>query len=97
MPAVSPIRTIPLAEPAQASPGAARQAEFRELLEGAIGSVEQSRRDAAQAVESFLAGEGGELHATVLATQRAELALELFLQTRNKVVQAYQEIMRMQV
>jgi flagellar hook-basal body complex protein FliE len=32
----------------------------------------------------------------VLATQRAELAFELFLQVRNKVVQAYQEIMRMQ-
>ena len=97
MPAVSPIRAIPLAEPAQASPGAAKQADFRDLLEGAIGNVEKHRRDAGQAVENFLAGEEGELHATVLATQRAELALELFLQTRNKVVQAYQEIMRMQV
>ena len=38
-----------------------------------------------------------ELHATALAVQRAELAFDLFLQARNKVVQAYQEIMRMQV
>ncbi|MFB3776013.1 MAG: flagellar hook-basal body complex protein FliE [Bryobacteraceae bacterium] len=97
MPTVSPIRSIPLAEPAQVSPGASKQAGFRDLLEGAIESVEKHRRDATQAVESFLAGEGGELHTTVLAAQRAELALELFLQTRNKVVQAYQEIMRMQV
>ncbi|HSW50847.1 MAG TPA: flagellar hook-basal body complex protein FliE [Bryobacteraceae bacterium] len=97
MSTVSPIRSIPLAEPAQALEGASKQAGFRDLLEGAIGSVENRRREASQAVESFLAGEGGELHTTVLATQRAELALELFLQTRNKVVQAYQEIMRMQV
>jgi flagellar hook-basal body complex protein FliE len=48
-------------------------------------------------VERFLSGEGEELHTTVLATQRAELAFEMFLQARNKVVNAYQEIMRMQV
>ena len=32
-----------------------------------------------------------------MTTQRADLAMELFLQVRNKVVQAYQEVMRMQV
>jgi flagellar hook-basal body complex protein FliE len=48
-------------------------------------------------VQSFLAGEGGELHSTIMATQRAELSFELFQQVRNKVVSAYQEIMRMQM
>ena len=52
---------------------------------------------ASASVERFLAGEGEELHTTILATQRAELSLELFLQARNKVVSAYQEIMRMQM
>ncbi len=86
-----------LPESIQVPAGASRSGEFRSLVEGAIGTVEQSRKDAAQSVESFLAGEGGELHTTVLAAQRAELALELFLQTRNKVIQAYQEILRMQI
>ena len=97
MPAIPPIRSIPLAEMPRAPAASDTQGSFRNLMEGAIGGVEQSRTDAAQAVESFLAGEGGELHATLLATQRAELTLELFLQARNKVVEAYQEIMRMQV
>lgn len=97
MPAVTPIRDIALPEPLQAPAGAGRPAEFRSLVEGAIGKVERYRQEAAQSVETFLAGEGGELHSTVLAAQRAELALELFLETRNKVVQAYQEIMRMQI
>jgi flagellar hook-basal body complex protein FliE len=48
-------------------------------------------------VERFLSGEGEELHQTVMATQQAELSFELFLQARNKVVSAYQEIMRMQM
>ena len=37
------------------------------------------------------------VHTTVLATQQAELAFELGLQVRNKVVSAYQEIMKMQM
>ena len=45
----------------------------------------------------FLSGEGEDLHTTILATQQAELSFDLFLQMRNKVVSAYQEIMRMQM
>lgn len=97
MAAVSPIRSVPVAEPLQVSAGADKQSDFRSLMEGAIGKVEQYRQGAAQAVESFLAGEGGELHTTVLTVERAALALELFLQARNKVVEAYQEIMRIQI
>jgi flagellar hook-basal body complex protein FliE len=59
--------------------------------------VEAIGRDASASVERFLSGEGEELHTTIMATQRAELAFELFLQARNKVVSAYQEIMRMQM
>ena len=48
-------------------------------------------------VERFLAGDGEEVHTVALATQRAELAFETFLQVRNKVVSAYQAVMQMQV
>ena len=77
--------------------GTEKSGEFTALLQGAIGGMEQTRNEAAQSVENFLSGEGEELHTTVLATQRAELSFELGLQVRNKVVQAYQEIMRMQL
>jgi flagellar hook-basal body complex protein FliE len=70
---------------------------FRGVLEGAIQTVEQSRTEASQAVQGFLSGDGQELHSAILATQRADLAFELSLQVRNKVVSAYQEIMRMQM
>lgn len=77
--------------------GGEKSGEFTALLQGAIGGMEQTRKEAAQSVENFLSGEGEELHTTVLATQRAELSFELGLQVRNKIVQAYQEIMRMQM
>ncbi len=72
-------------------------AGFQEVLASAIRTVESSGKNAATAVERFLSGEGEELHTTILAAQRAELAFEMFLQARNKVVSAYQEIMRMQM
>jgi flagellar hook-basal body complex protein FliE len=69
---------------------------FASLLEGAIHSVEQPRADANQAIQNLLSGDE-ELHTVALATQKAELAFEFGLQVRNKVVSAYQEVMRMQV
>jgi flagellar hook-basal body complex protein FliE len=70
---------------------------FRDALASAIGSVEGDTRNASASIGRFLAGEGEELHTTVLAAQRAALSFDLFLQVRNKVVSAYQEIMRMQI
>jgi flagellar hook-basal body complex protein FliE len=68
---------------------------FKNVLNNAIGEVESSRNDASKSVEQFLSGNGGDLHSTILATQRAELEFQMFMQVRNKVVSAYQEIMKM--
>jgi flagellar hook-basal body complex protein FliE len=83
-----------LLRPAGASGG---NGAFRDVLASAIQTVEAAGNHASASVERFLSGEGEELHTTVLATQQAELSFELFMQARNKVVSAYQEIMRMQL
>lgn len=93
---VVPITTPTPVEPVRPS-GASGPGGFQEALSAALRGVEASRKTAATAVERFLSGEGEELHTTIMAAQRAELAFEMFLQARNKVVSAYQEIMRMQV
>ncbi len=77
--------------------GGSRPGAFQSAFREAVHTVEGLRASADGTVEKFLAGESEELHQTVLATQRAELAFDLFLQVRNKVVQAYQEVMRMQM
>lgn len=71
--------------------------EFKSLLNSAIQNVSTTQNNADAAVKSFLNGDSDELHSTVLATQRADLQFEMFMQVRNKVVSAYQEVMRMQV
>ena len=71
--------------------------EFQKLFERSIGKLEGLQNEAGRSVERLVSGESEEVHTVVLAAQKAELAFELGLQIRNKVVQAYQEIMRMQM
>lgn len=99
MPTISAISGISPAGSIQpiAEAGKSSGAAFQDLLTSAIGKVESAGNDATASIERFLGGEGEELHTTVLATQRAEIAFDMFQQVRNKVVSAYQEIMKMQV
>lgn len=93
---ILPISAPALAEPLQPS-GGSGGGGFGQVFSSAIRSVEGAGQEAQASVERFLTGEGEDLHNTVLATTRAEMAFDMFLQTRNKVVSAYQEIMRMQL
>jgi flagellar hook-basal body complex protein FliE len=70
---------------------------FQNMLESAIGNLQSLQNDAGTAAQKFMTGENEELHTVALAGQKAELAFELGLQVRNKVVSAYQEVMKMQL
>jgi len=99
---ISPIRPPSVPEPliSGAAIGGAPSAagpSFGNVLQAAIQHVEASSASAEAAVKNYLAGGPQELHSTILATQSAELDFEMFLQVRNKVVSAYEEIMRMQI
>lgn len=91
---IQPIAPIEIGGP---SPSSANGSEFHSVLESAIDQVENARSNANQSVQSFLSGEGDDLHSTVLSVQRADLEFEMLMQVRNKVVSAYQEVMRMQM
>jgi flagellar hook-basal body complex protein FliE len=84
----------PIALPGTAAPASSG---FHQVLASAISQVSQSKAQADAAVSNYLAGGNQELHSTILATQNASLNFELLLQVRNKVVSAYDEIMKMQI
>jgi flagellar hook-basal body complex protein FliE len=97
---IYPVTSIPqisMPDVAQVTPRGSGAGGFQSVLEGVIGHVEQSQSQAQHITENFLTGGNEELHSVALASQRASLEFELFLQVRNKVTSAYQEIMRMQV
>jgi flagellar hook-basal body complex protein FliE len=84
----------PLQAPAVAS---GESSPFQNALSSAIQEVEGARSSANETVNQFLSGDGEDLHSTILAAQRADLEFQMFLQVRNKVVSAYQEVMKMQL
>ena len=82
--------------PAVGSVGGATGA-FKDVFAAAVQSVQGSGQEAAASAQRFLSGEGEELHTTIMAAQKAELAFDLFMQARNKVISAYTEIMHLQM
>jgi len=97
MSAILPVAPIVPGDAIRPAGQAKSGANFQEMFTSAVDTVEATNRNAAQSIQRFLSGEGEELHTTILATQQAELSFDLFMQARNKVVSAYQEIMRMQL
>ncbi len=70
---------------------------FQSAFADAMSKVESFQQNAHATVDRFLSGEGEELHHVALTTQQAELSFQLFMQVRNKIVAAYQQVMQMQV
>jgi flagellar hook-basal body complex protein FliE len=84
-----------LAEPNQAREGT--KGDFGAHLSKALGEVNELQQQADQAIQQ-LVGEGkGDLQDTMVALEKADVSFRLMMQIRNKVLEAYQEIMRMQV
>lgn len=70
---------------------------FGQVLDGIVSTV-TSKQEASQAMtRKILLGESDQLHQSVIAMQEASVAFTLMVETRNKLVESYQELMRMQV
>jgi flagellar hook-basal body complex protein FliE len=89
LPAVDPARPGALSGPAQGG-------SFADALGQALQSVEKLQVDADKSAEAVAMG-GGNLHETALALEKADVAMRVATKVRNKLVDAYQEIMRMNV
>lgn len=88
--AIDSIELQPSQKPAE--PGA-----FASALTQALGNLQASQNSANASVQQFLSGENEEVHQVAIATQKAQLEFDMFMAVRNKVVSAYQEVMRMQM
>ncbi len=90
----SPVLTDNLS--ASRTSGKGPEAGFGDTLASAMDEVEQLHTDAQQQVTQMLAGDGQDLHSAVIAVEKADIAFQLMMQVRNKIVNAYQEVSRMQ-
>jgi flagellar hook-basal body complex protein FliE len=70
---------------------------FKSILNDSIQQVQNSQNFASQTIQQFLSGDNQDLHQVAIASQKAELTFEFMMQARNKVVAAYQEVMKLQL
>jgi flagellar hook-basal body complex protein FliE len=84
----SPLRSV---KQAAAAPG------FTDMLTDAVAKTNERQVEADRAIEKLSTGEEKNIHNVMIAMEKADISLRLLVQIRNKAVDAYQEIMRMQV
>jgi flagellar hook-basal body complex protein FliE len=70
---------------------------FGDMLKSAISTANELQKQSDVEIQKLMTGETQDLHTTMIAVQKADLSFQMMMQVRNKIVQAYQEIMRMQV
>ena len=70
---------------------------FESLVTKFIGDVNQKQLDADKAVLALAAGETDNVHDVVLTAVKANMSARMLFEIRNQLVQAYQEVMRMQL
>jgi len=70
---------------------------FGDMLQSKLDEVNNAQLNADSVTESFIKGEGPDVHEVMLAGEEAKMSMQLAVQIRNKFVEAYQEINRTQV
>ena len=70
---------------------------FSEALHNAVNDVERLQQNADKAIQKVQTGQASNLHEAMIALEKADISFRTMLQVRNKLIEAYQEIMRMQV
>src|SRR5271165_2795683 len=76
--------------------GASQSQGFGQMLDNMVASVNAKQAQADQITQSVLTGNSGQLHQSVIAMQEASISFSLMVEVRNKLVESYQELMRMQ-
>lgn len=94
-----PVAATPLRDLQETKKGGAYElaSSFREVLAEQLKALNESQQQADALTLKYWAGEVRDLHEVVLALEQANLSLQLAVQVRNKLLEAYQEISRLQL
>lgn len=94
---VSGVRADVLAGLAQKLKVEKDNVSFLEILKEAVDEVNKLQREADKKVEDFVLGKVEDIHDVMVAIQKADIAFRLIMEIRDRAVEAYREIVRMQV
>ena len=91
------IKSIPSVPGSNSDVQESGKADFGQVLNQALDNVNQIQKNADDTTNQFMAGKLDNMHTMMIEGQKADLALQFTLQVRNKVLDAYNEIMRMAI
>ncbi|KJS10871.1 MAG: flagellar hook-basal body protein FliE [Peptococcaceae bacterium BRH_c8a] len=96
MPIALPVTkgTLPKTNPANTI---AETNSFKDVFDKTINNLNDKQLNANENVQKFLTGEIQDIHTVMIAMEEAKLSMQLAVEVRNKLVEAYQELSRMQV
>ncbi len=106
---MNPIQNIPLTLPispvsgstqsgqGSGAPGAEGGLAFGDLLKQALQEVNQASAQADTEARNLMTGESADMHTAMLAVQKADLSFQMMMAVRSKLIDAYREVMRMQM
>jgi len=95
-----PVAIPPLSPRIAAAGTGSSQAEnpdpsFGEILKTSLERINRFQQEADRAIQSLVLGRSQDLVGTLMTVEKAKLSLQVLVQVRNKLLEAYQEIMRM--
>jgi flagellar hook-basal body complex protein FliE len=95
IPSIGPVRGLEELGPATTARARSAGPAFANALKEAIGAVDGLQKQSEAAQASFARGEPVDLHEVLIKVEEAEVAFKAMMEVRNKLVEAYREIMRM--
>lgn len=91
-----PTQSIQLENRAQSTENSG-ESSFSDMLKKSLEAVNEAQLNSDRLTNALAAGQNVELHDVMIAAQKASILLEATVEFRNKVIEAYQEVMRMQI
>lgn len=91
------LSSLPVGLPAIGEEPTTGAAAFGKVFQRFIQDTNFQQLQADRNVELLATGQSDSIHETMLALTKADLSLRMFMEVRNKVIEAYQEVMRMQL
>lgn len=88
-PVLTPEKRVP--------PAAGEKNEFGAVLRNAIDEIHQLQQNADRAIENVQLESTQSVHEAMIALEKASISFKAMMQVRNRILEAYQEVMRMQV
>jgi flagellar hook-basal body complex protein FliE len=87
---------LPLVKP-DSSPVASAEKSFADYLSSTVDQVVNAEKSSNEAVEKLNTGQAQNMHQVMLAVEEADISMRMLVQFRNKALQAYDDIIRMQI